>query len=82
MVAAPSTPSRAPGEGLIALNTAENMANLFQQTGRVKEAEELYRQALVGIKAGFRRLSDRYRGLIKVLDALSNNSKHNINYLL
>jgi hypothetical protein len=34
-----------------ALNTAQNLANLFKRTGRMKEAEELYGQTLVGIEA-------------------------------
>ena len=33
------------------LNTAQNRANLFRRTGRVKKAEELYGQALFGVKA-------------------------------
>ena len=61
-----------------ALNTAENMANLFQQTGRLQEAELFYGQALVGVEAVFGRLSDRYRGLVSALDALRSNSEQGI----
>ena len=53
-----------------ALNTAQNMAILFQQTGRMKEAEELYGQALFRFKAVFRRSSNRYKTIAKALDAL------------
>jgi hypothetical protein len=57
-----------------ALNTAQNLATLFQQTGRAKEAEEFYGQALFGVEAVFGRFSDRYKGIIKALDILRNNS--------
>ena len=41
-----------------ALNSVQNLVNLFRQTGRAKEAEELYSQALFGVEAVFRPLSD------------------------
>jgi len=53
-----------------ALNTVQNMAILFQQTGRMKVAEELYSQALFGFEAVFGRSSDRYKSIAKALDAL------------
>ena len=52
-----------------ALNTAENLANLFKRMGRMKEAEELYGQTLVSVEAVFGRLSDRYRDIVEALDA-------------
>jgi membrane-bound lytic murein transglycosylase B len=58
-----------------ALNTAQNLASLFQHTGRVREAEELYCQAIFGVEALFGRSSDRYRGIVTALDVLRSNSK-------
>lgn len=53
-----------------ALNTAQNMAALFQRTGRTQEAKLLYKQALLAVNAVFGRTSNRYRSVAKVLDAL------------
>jgi altronate dehydratase len=61
-----------------ALTTVQNTANLFQQIGRVQEAEELYAQALFGVDAVFGRSSDRYQGLDEALDVLRSNREHGI----
>jgi tetratricopeptide (TPR) repeat protein len=58
------------------LNTAENMAALFQQTSRTQEAKLLYEQALLGIEAVFGRTSNRYRSVAKILDRLCGASEH------
>jgi len=62
-----------------ALNTIQNLAALYQQTGRVQEAEELYGQALFGVEAVFGRPSDRYRVIVKALDTLRSSTEQNIN---
>ncbi|KAF2804477.1 uncharacterized protein BDZ99DRAFT_153096 [Mytilinidion resinicola] len=59
-----------------ALNTAQNMAVLFQQTGRTQKAEGLYEQALFSVEAVFGRTSNRYCSIAKILDALRNNREH------
>ncbi len=53
--------------------------NLFQQTGRVKELEEIYGQALFGIEAVFGRSSAGYRAIIEHLGALRNDGNHDTN---
>jgi hypothetical protein len=62
-----------------ALITAQNIANLFQQIGRVQKAEGLYVQALLSVKAVFGRSSDRYQVLVKALNNLRSNRGHDIN---
>jgi len=56
-------------------NAAENMADLLQQTGRAQEAEGLYKQTLLGVETVFGRTSNRYRSVVKVLDALHSASE-------
>ena len=53
-----------------ALTTAKNLACLFQRTGRVWNAEELYSRSLIGVEAIFGRLSIRYKNIVKALNTL------------
>jgi hypothetical protein len=61
-----------------ALNAAQNIAALFQQTSRTQEAEGLYEQVLFSVGAVFGRTGDRYYGFVKILDALRSSSEHDI----
>jgi hypothetical protein len=55
----------------------QNLALLFQQTGRAKEAEELYGRTL-GFEMVLGRSSERYQEIEEALGALHGSSKHDI----
>ena len=59
-----------------ALNATENLANLYEQLGRVSEAKEVYSYVLHGLEIVFGRSSKRYQDVNSALEALNIDDEH------